>query len=284
MKRWLALLTLFLTLSVAAQRRTDPQQYEKILLPLYHPAEGANGAQWQTKFQIANESNRSVDVFPLTPDCFSSVSCFRTVRGPMLGPHDNGFNTFIPGAIGTRDVGGMPGVFLYADRGTAVDLRFQLHVANVSRRPVALGTRVPVVRETEFFTGTTNVHAIPILAGTRAALRIYALDSQGPADVRITVHESSLGSRPIAEEIVRFVPPPANTCAFEFGCPQPFVYKPATIEITDLLARYPGLSRMTGLGHGIRIEIEPLTPGLAFWPMVSVTEVNTSVVTIYTAR
>lgn len=284
MKQWLLLLFAFLSLSVAGQRRTDPQQYEKILLPLYHPAEGANGAQWQTKFQIANESGRSVDVFPLTPECFGSVTCFRTVRDERLGPHANGFNTFIPGAIGTRDIGGTPGVFLYADRGAAVDLRFQLHVANVSRRPVALGTRVPVVRETEFFTGTTNVHAIPILAGTRVALRIYALDSQGAAEVRITVHESSIGPRVIAEEVVRFVPPPAKTCAFEAGCPQPFVYKPATIEITDLLARYPGLSRMTGLAHGIRIEIEPLTPGLAFWPMVSVTEVNSSVVSLYTAR
>jgi hypothetical protein len=33
---------------------------------------------------------------------------------------------------------------------------------------------------------------------------------------------------------------------------------------------------VTGRAYGIRIEIEPLTAGHALWPMVSVTEVNTS--------
>lgn len=36
--------------------------------------------------------------------------------------------------------------------------------------------------------------------------------------------------------------------------------------------------------HGVRIELAPLTPGLAFWPMVSVTENETSNVSIPLAR
>jgi hypothetical protein len=34
----------------------------------------------------------------------------------------------------------------------------------------------------------------------------------------------------------------------------------------------------------VRIEIEPLTPGLAYWPMVSVTSNATNEVTLYLVR
>jgi hypothetical protein len=96
--------------------------------------------------------------------------------------------------------------------------------------------------------------------------------------------------RLLAEDVLQFAHDPSrDTCGFTFTeCPAGYRYQPAYIQLSDLVARYPALSQAIqadgSTNLGIRIAITPLTPGLRYWPMVSVTENATSVVSIYTAR
>lgn len=292
------LLATLVTATAAAQYRTDPQQYEKILLPLYTGAGGANGARWSTQLILRNSADRAVDAFPLSRHCISSAFCFRLVReAPAFLPHESGFHSFPTVRAAYLLLDGRPGVFFYVERDGADHLSMQLHVADTSRRPVALGTRVPVVREADFYESTVDIMAVPALERTRIALRIYEREIQPDARVRIRVYEAAgmwrvdppgpriEGPALLAEEEVAFVQPADQKCPELYvGCPEGFEYNPGHIEITDLLARFPAIATATGRPYGLRIEIEPLTPGLAFWPMVSVMEVDTSVVTLFTVQ
>lgn len=291
------------TLTASAQDpRNERARYEKFLVPLYTDVTtGAHGAAWQTRLLMRNDGAQPLDVFPLRRDCFSTSTCFRTLRGhPSFPPSTTGISPLDlqPLRAGDSD-SSSPGLLLYVERAGADDLSAQLHVADTTRRPVTIGTRVPVVRERDAFTKEVSIVGVPIAEGTRATLRIYDFDARADAAVRIRISDTSqryengriIPPRGIlAEDVLEFAHDPArDDCVFDFTpCPEGYNYQPGTIQIGDLLAEYPQLFQVlpptTGVEHGIRIEITPLTPGLRYWPMVSVTENATSFVTLYVAR
>lgn len=300
MSRWIALFALTLAaLAASAEYRTDPQQYEKILLPITNSATGPNGASWAVSMVMKNSSDRPVDVFPVgRRGCVSSASCFHSIHeAPTLGPEDRAFNDHPlphPLPIGNSDFSA-PGSFLYVERDAADQLSLEVHVADLRRRPIGLGTRIPVVREADFFESACDITAVPVLERTRIALRIYERELHPGSQVRIRIFETAAVPQPgvpggripprlLVEDVVPFVQTANQTHDALLGTPQGFQYKPGYIQITDLLARYPVLAEAMNRDYGVSIRIEPLTPDLAFWPMVSVTEVDTSVVTLFTVQ
>jgi hypothetical protein len=302
MNRFTAILLALVAFTASAQDpRNDHSRYEKVLIPLHTGfAAGAHGAAWRTQLVMRNEGAQPLDVFPLGRDCISSSTCFNSIReypaftGETTGIHLLGFQPF---RVGDSDEAS-PGVFLYVERQGADRLSTQLHVADTTRRPLALGTRLPVVRENEFFTSNVEILAVPIVSGTRAALRIYNFESEAGASVMVRIYDTApffenntfQQPRLLGEEVLQFSHDPSrDTCGFSFTeCPAGYRFQPGHIEITDLLGRYPNIGLATpaaGTSNlGVRIAIIPLTPGLRFWPMVSVTENSTSVVSLYTAR
>ena len=262
-------------------------QYERVLLPIVPTsAAGAFGSRWETQLWLRNDSDHPVDAFPLTSDCVSSVLCFESMRPyPAFGPRMTGFHDYEgrPFGVGIAP-GPTPGGFLYIERPN--ELSLQLNVRNTN----SLGTRIPVVRESEFFTGRRSVLGVPVNAASRIALRVY---SPQTGSVILCIEEMTGYLYPVppkpptrlVEARLDLQHDAANDhCTFTFsGCPD-VQYKPAAIEITDLVARFPELEEAFDSKHGVRIEIEPITPELAYWPMVTVTSNETNEVTLYLIR
>jgi hypothetical protein len=288
MSRASVLLTVLVFAFTATAQRT-PDRYERVLVPLYGESDGVADSRWGTRLWLHNEGSRPLDVFPMGPFCVTSFPCVLALRPyPSMAARETALGVtgaaFVPVPIANSDRAA-PGVFFYVEREGAADLSSQLHVADTERRPLARGTRLPVVRESEFFTDETNIVGVPLMDGTRVALRIYDREAEGGAVVRIRALDA-ITSQVLGEEDITFVHAAKDSCApFDAtGCPAGFVYKPAFVQITDLLARFPELTPSVDRLARLSIEVEPRTPGLAFWPMVSVTDNATSEVTIYTAR
>lgn len=294
------LILLLVAVPLHAQQR-DPARYEKVLLPILSPAPivGADGSRWQTELWLRNASDAPLDVFPAGQDCISSVSCFETMRTyPSLAPHQTSYHvsagTVEPWHVGyTFPYLGRPGRFLYVERSRIDDLDINLHLSDTSRRPVARGTQLPVVRASSFLDRTVNILGVPLGPGSRATLRIYSEESEANGRMAIRVLENTdhweglqlIRAKTLVDEVAQFdYDAASDNCGFAFQCPDGVRYQPGYIEITDLSQRWPQLNAAATVKFGLRIEIEPLTQGLKFWPMVSVTNDNTHEVTIYTAR
>ena len=256
-------------------------QYERVLLPLVPTtADGAFGSRWETVLWMRNDSDQPVDAFPLSRDCHFSAFCFGSMREwPAFAPHQLGLLGYPPRTFGVGiPAGPTPGAFLYVERPDALSL--QLHVRDTSRGARSFGTRIPVVPEGEFFTGTRDILAVPINPAARAALRVYTV-GEGAILLRV---EEMYGGRLVEARLDLQRDAANDRCTFVYsGCPDR-QYKPAAIEITDLVQRFPELGEAVDSSLGVRIEIEPLTPGLAYWAMVTVTSNETNEVTLYLIR
>ena len=288
----LALVVLLLVTSSALAQQRDPAQYERVLVPIYAATSGAFGSQWVTQLTMANDSDRTVDAFPVSRDCNTSIGCYQSIReAPAFLPRMIGMvqadGSFVPMSIGVRP-STTPGVFLYVEKGAVDGMSFHLNVRGTT---TSFGTQIPVVPEHNFLTGRRNILSVPITADSRAALRIYTDPERMPASVTVRVVEMAehwvlggtvpviAGPARLLETHLDFTYDAANDgCSF-FTCPQT-PYRPATIEVTDLLRRYPQIAT----DMPVRIEIEPDDPTLPFWAMVTVTANGTNEMTLFTVR
>ena len=261
--------------------RPPISEYEKILLPVSAYASGANGAMWAAGALLRNDGDAPLDVFPLTPTCFTSSLCYMTMRAyPAFQARQTGYSitSVISGAwsVGTRSPSG---AFLYVERSHAHQLSATCTVADYARNPVR-ETHLPLVRESEFFTGWRSIVSIPVGVYARTALCIYDLDSRPTSEVIVRFYDA-VGSRNFGEVRVTLSYDRAtDQCGFSFGCPQDIAYHPGYGEISNVLGAVPAIYD----APNVRIEIEPVTEGLRYWPMVTVTDDFTNFVSIYTVR
>jgi len=293
MRRYVLLLALFLTHAIAAAERPPVSEYERFLLPVYGTFNGANGARWTTSLWLRNEGDAPVDAFPLSPTCVSSFLCFAMMRPyPAFEPRMTGYHglPFIgPFRAGTPSATGQ---FLYVERARAHQLSVQLHIRDASRSR-SLSTRLPVVRESEFLTGTQNILGVPVSILSRISLRIYELDSRPSSEflvrfwdvLPVETHGPVIWSeiRFFGEVRMKTSYEGGEQCGFLYGCPA-VPYRPGFGEIPSLLGAVPSLYDAAARPDGVRIEIVPLTEGVRYWPLVSSTDDETNFVTIFTAR
>ena len=268
--------------------RPPISEYEKILLPVYGGASGANGAMWRTRFLLRNDGDAPLDVFPLTPTCLSSSLCYMTMRAyPAFPPRQTGYSVtpFISGSWGVG-TSSPSGAFLYVERSRAQQLSANYVVADYARNPVR-ETHLPLVRESEFFTGTRSIVSMPVSVYARTALRIYDLDSRPTSEVIVRFYDAveSISPSPTVRKfgevrVTLSYDAAADACGFSFGCPPDIAYHPGYGEISNLLAAVPAIYD----ARNVRIEIEPVTEGLRYWPMVTITDDFTNFVSIYTVR
>jgi hypothetical protein len=106
--------------------------------------------------------------------------------------------------------------------------------------------------------------------------RYASTSPSGAADVNVRFFALA-GTVPMAERIVSLLPPEGRT---SLPPPGDFPRWPAYAELPAISALLPAL----GQTARIRIEVEPLTPGLVFWTFVSVTNNSTQQVTTITPQ
>jgi hypothetical protein len=206
---------------------------------------------------------------------------------PALREGEIGYDNYTTGPAGFHR-SAPNGAFLFVEKGRASDLQVSLHAADVIRRPPGLGTKLPAVPESRFHAGSAQILGVPVTDRARVMLRVYDRDSLD--DVRVALRISQMvrddqvsPRKELVNDVIRLrYDPSSEGCHYWFGCPD-VKYRPAYAQIADLVAAYPQIAAVKQ-PHGILIELTSLTEGAAFWPMVSVTENETNLITIYTAE
>lgn len=287
----LVVLLLANAINLAAQSR-DVGEYVRFLIPMETSStEGANGSRWETRMFIRNDGDIPLDVFPLSPDgCPVSIGCRQTVRRyPALAPRTTAVD-HNPSPKPSYTCHSSRGCFLYVEREKIDQLSMQLHVRDSVHSPGDL-TRLPIVSEAEFFESSRSIVSVPVGTGARISLRLYTLTPDSPAEFIVRIYDASMFFNPL---YVMFGPPrllaetrvatvvQAQNCGFWWGCPVGIPYQPGYASIADLLSLSPDIS--TAKPNGIRVEIEPVEPGVRYWPMVTVTSNLTNRLSVFTVR
>lgn len=253
-------------------RIAEAQRYERILFPLVvnqHP--GAYGSSWMTQASVWNGGEVPVELF--TSECYyrCTGSCAITMcfRGQPTPPRTYYARMDLDrGEFGSTP---NPASLLYVERDKAASIAASLHLVEQTYRTMEFGVEMPVVREHELFTTTLTLPRIPMPRSTegRVHLRVYGVESpSGAARVRVRAYAADAVT---LDETVDLQPPRYSVATprpDEFDEPQPSYL---------MLLLTSELSRGT---ETIRVTVDPITPGLKFWAMASVTTNVTQHVTI----
>ncbi len=243
-------------------------QYERVLLPIYLQGvvPGAHGAQWATDLWIHNGGAGIVSiadrvcpppqvcppVFPLT----LALDGHRSLHNP---------EEFFPA---TRN---NPSQMLYISKTGAEDVSFGLRVADTSRNDLSGGTEIPVIRESELLTRTSQLFNVPLDSQNfRILLRVYDVPySEAMFGVRI-YPSGDVAANAIYGTTLTAKTPKEGSFRAEAAY--------AELDITQLL------NLKLAWPQNARIEIQPMTPGSRYWAFVSLTNNQTQFVTLSTPQ
>ena len=246
------------------------ESFERILFPLIisqHP--GAYGTTWSTVVAVRNEGITPIEMF--TSECYyrCSGSCVITMctPGSPTPPRSSFTASLDRGEVGAVPI---PATLLYVERGKADMVSASLRLLEESRGTVEYGVEIPIVRERELHTSALFLPSVPLpKAGEgRTHLRIFGVES--PSDPVVVGIRAWLGDQLVWEDVVELLRPIVTGATPRPGIhdePQP------SYRLVEIPASIAG-------GETIRVEVEPLTHGLAFWAMASVTSNDTQHVTI----
>jgi len=257
-------------LSAAGPLTAQTPTYEKILIPVVvnESLPGAFGSSWTTDLWVQNRGPEPLEVAGIAWTCFLP----ECVSPPALTPG----LTFRPKVLAAPD--GLQGTFVHPVAGFADRLSFGLRFRDISRQSQTWGTELPAVRERSFRSDKVSLIDIPLTAGFRQVLRIYELDaSEREASVRIRLY--------------RITPDSGEPT----GAPDPFLGQAIVglrfppLRVPDA---HPGYAAVTdfstiaplGNAERVRLEIEPVTPGLRLWAFVTVVNNETQHATVITPQ
>ena len=274
---------IFLAASVASAQIHSQTPYERVLVPILtqQPIAGALGSVWQTTLIARNESDQLVEITSMPfGSCLEMMPCegvrahFTARLAPSVNP--------------------ITGTFLYIGSPGAGKVSFNLRVQDISRQASTWGTAVPIVRERDVFTGKLQLLDIPVNSDFRTALRVYDFDAgrDVPAVARLRVFDMcGLGNIDnVIPSTCTNTPLVDTTIQLPSGLDQVNNYplRPGFAMIGDLVSAFPELASViprpgdvTGIPR-VRIDIDPVTPGLRFWAFASVTNNSTQHVTLVT--
>lgn len=263
MRKFCVAIVLVLIASGAAAQTT----LIRVLVPLFttQPVPGAYGSLWQSQFVMHNGTfSRTYDIMTCPP----AANCMG------VGSADQ---ELVPG----ETQGGLPGLYrpLPANQvaGTVVylispavgdlgdSLAFDLRIVDLSRSATAAGTDIPVVRDRDLYTSTIHLLNIPTDARFRLALRVFEMNLDR-AQFAVRIFDQATNSLLVARTVTTSLNVP------------PGGFTPGFAEITDLL------SGVAAPPSEIRLEIAPLTAGVASWAYVSITNNESQQITLSTPQ
>jgi len=249
----------------------DLSKLQRILLPSYTcDLPGAHGSVWCAEFSVFNASADAITVYPVYP-YIGEISAFSMPPNrfaiPRLIESDNSFLVIPPRSARV----------LYVDPAHADDLRFNLRIYDQSRTRMTWGTEVPVVRERDLRSAQIEIFPVPLNGHFRQALRIYDPFRLGTGEVEARFFAARTGEL-IATRTVTLA---VYERSMSFGgIDQSF---PGLAEFNNLMIDVPELAAVPSTEQ-LRIEVVPVTPGLRFWAMVSLTNNETQHVTLLTPQ
>ena len=213
--------------------------FEPVVFPALLTGPGAFGSQWTT--DVALQTNFDVVpglALPIAPPFFDSVP-----------------------AVGSVTVTGAnvpPGMVVYVARQFAPRVFFDVLARDLSKQSEALGTEIPVVRETNLYDRPFDILLVPTDPKFRVALRIVRIDGRPVARLRIF---AAAAVQPLVDAEVQLTP-------------GPFGY--SSLNMPDLVQSIPQLA-----GKGpLRIEVDGESGRRAISALVSVTNNATQHVTV----
>ncbi len=299
MNRRLLLFALLLLLAGAAVAQTprDASRYERVLLPFHASVSNPSGV-WSVQWWFRNEGGAAVDAFPLATQCGlpppprPDGPLVFVLRNPSLPSRtsiscpagDALPSVLIPPIVPV--VSAAPGAFLYIERAGAGDVIVNGTIRWFSHGLSGSAVELRGIRETSFLRGTRSVMPIPVVADRRYAIRIYALPESLASSPRATVRVYEMQpvtARP--EEQLR------ATISVELQVPASRILP---CELCDVPAAgyVPAVAQVFNLSIGsneprpstLRIEIEPESPDLRWWAVVSATHNATNEMALYQPR
>ena len=251
----------------AIARVSSAAPFVRVLLPIYleQTVPGAYGSIWQSRFTVHNGSQRAYFIEWCSPTVDSG--CLLDLRADeQLLPNET--HTALPARY-PKPPNGAAGAVIYllpdpAGPDDSNGLSFQLRVTDLSRSATSAGTEVPVVSESSFRTSTLHLLDVPSDARFRLLLRLFEMNlDRADFDVRVFDQATNML---LSEKRVTTSAEPQSSLRF----------RPGFVQIADLTS-----SAGTALQASyLRLEIEPLTPGSAFWSYVSVTNNDSQQVTL----
>lgn len=232
---------------------------ELVLVPLWYAGPGAYGSGWTTHLSVYNRGNDYVeprDNFELpcqwmVDPCPRGFWPQRMIVYPAMTTVAGGFTMEVP---------------------SAEDMQYSLRVFEESARAEDLGTDVPVVRERDMHEDAVQIMNIP-------------WSDLQPEAFRYTVRVYGVGNAPVAHARIN------GYVSMGDGSPDLVVTKDVLlqhidrglghyyIEDNDVITQLMQIA--AGMGQ-LRIEIEPMSGGLKWWAMVSVTNNASQDVTVVT--
>jgi hypothetical protein len=245
-------------------------QYEKVLVPIYldGPLNGANGTRWQTDFWIRNNGTTAATLAPWT--CPANQVCPAVVPVTRtLQPNETIHNLpafFRPPTANLSRV-------VYVTRNEAAKVSMQLRFADASRAELNSGTELPVIRENELHSTTTNLLNVPTDNRFRLMLRVYDVDNT-EARFRVNIYGHGEGTSVSLQHSMELTATSPETGEF----------RSVAAYAQFSLDEWRMLPRLVPLPPALRIEIEPLTPGSRFWAFLSATNNDTQLVTLVTPQ
>lgn len=273
---FIALCTVAASFTAVAAEQHSALGYERLLIPVVAPfgVGGVNGSLWYTQFAARNDAPRSVQIFQ--DECaFFCLACGPVIEctgGTATSPH-----AAFTGLVLPYDP--RAGAFLYVERPYADSVSFNLRLQELSRLREGAGTEIPVVREREFRTSTTQLLNVPMRSNFRQQLRIFGVSSPS-GEGRVTVRIFAMnGVEPLATTDLSLLVGERSRLRNPDDTPRPS--NPAYAELANIGDVFRGA--LAGVDQ-VRMEIEPVTPGLVFWPMISVTNNETQQVTLVTPQ
>lgn len=137
--------------------------FERVLFPVLTEVNGQNGSRWITETTISNPR-------PAYVENYNEIVPFVCIDYPCG-------ERFNPGELVQFEGGGYPaGVALLVPWSESPYFSFALRGRDVSRAAESYGTEIPVVRESGMFLGEMTMLNVPLVAGYRSKLRVYAFD------------------------------------------------------------------------------------------------------------
>jgi hypothetical protein len=243
-------------------------QYERVLLPIYlnGVVPGSHGTQWATDLWMHNAGPANVSIADRV--CPAGLACPPVI--PLTLTLEAGHSLHNPTDFFPPSRNN-PSQLLYIFNAGAQDLSMGLRVADISRNTLNGGTDLPVIRESELLTRTTQLLNVPLDNQTfRILLRVYDLSySEALFAVRMYASEG-----PVA--------PALYATTLTAKTPKNGPFRPeaayAELDITQLL------NLRLAWPQTARIEIEPMTPGSRYWAFLSLTNNQTELVTLVTPQ
>lgn len=240
---------------------------EKVLVPIFITGTipGAYGSEWKSELAMTNRSDQPLAINGIwirchlgtcVPDPFYTLPWRTTVfpKPPLRASWQS-----------------RPGSLLLIEQARLQDVAFSLRIQDVSRQALTWGTELPVIPESQAFSGRADFLNVPLDDRFRVLLRVYDF-TPGPGHrVRVTGYPVDPSVTELPRDPQDLLPAFSIEQDLLPGEMESFMPGYAQIDLTNSIA-VPEEMRLL-------VRVEPLTP-FTFWAFINVTNNETQHVTL----